>query len=205
MLSQEQISQIKKQLFGQIQHLPEDQKNKAQAQIDALSPEAVELMLKRQSTAQKGVFRMIVDKEIKSYILEENSEALAVLDINPISKGHTIVIPKKPVLDQKLIPESVFSLANEIATRMSEELKAESTEIKAETKFGEVIINIIPSYEKPLNISSPRSPAEESELEEIASKLKPAIKLKPTPQIIKKEEKKPVSEDQILKLKRRIP
>ena len=54
---------------------------------------------------------MIVDKDIASTIIDENKFAIAVLDINPISKGHTMIIPKKPVSDAKMLPGQSFSLA----------------------------------------------------------------------------------------------
>ena len=36
---------------------------------------------------------MIIEEKIPSYKIQEN-KAVAVLEINPISEGHTIVIPK---------------------------------------------------------------------------------------------------------------
>jgi histidine triad (HIT) family protein len=41
------------------------------------------------------VFCDIVDKKINAMILGENKGAIAFLDVNPISDGHTIIIPKK--------------------------------------------------------------------------------------------------------------
>lgn len=41
------------------------------------------------------IFCKIINKEIKSNIIYENEYICAFLDINPISYGHTIVIPKK--------------------------------------------------------------------------------------------------------------
>jgi len=205
MLSEEQIKEIKAQLLEQIQQLPEEKRKEAEKQIDSLSPEALEQLVKQQSRtkgkSEKGIFRLIIDREIKSYIVDENPSSLAALDINPISNGHVIVIPKKPITNAKQLPTSAFSLAKKIAKRITKKLKVNSTEIQTETKFGEVIINIIPTYEKPLNINSPRSQIPESKLEEIAYKLKSKPKVKVIR--IKKEEKK--QNQEILKLKRRIP
>jgi histidine triad (HIT) family protein len=41
------------------------------------------------------IFCKIVNKEIPAKIIAENKGALAFLDIEPISDGHTIVISKK--------------------------------------------------------------------------------------------------------------
>ena len=41
-----------------------------------------------------SIFSKIVNKEIPSYKVAENEEFLAFLDIFPLAKGHTLVIPK---------------------------------------------------------------------------------------------------------------
>ncbi|MDR0836413.1 MAG: HIT domain-containing protein [Tannerella sp.] len=41
------------------------------------------------------IFSRIVAGEIPCYKIAENEEFLAFLDISPLSKGHTLVIPKK--------------------------------------------------------------------------------------------------------------
>jgi len=42
----------------------------------------------------KCIFCGIVNGKSTSIKIDENEQAIAVLDINPISKGHTLVIPK---------------------------------------------------------------------------------------------------------------
>lgn len=44
-----------------------------------------------------GIFSRIVAGEIPSYKIAENEHFYAFLDINPLAKGHTLVIPKKEV------------------------------------------------------------------------------------------------------------
>ncbi len=41
-----------------------------------------------------SIFTKIINKEIDSYILAENDNFISILDINPIKKGHSLVIPK---------------------------------------------------------------------------------------------------------------
>lgn len=41
------------------------------------------------------LFTKIVQGEIPAYKVAENDQFLAFLDINPLAKGHTLVIPKK--------------------------------------------------------------------------------------------------------------
>ena len=53
-----------------------------------------------------SIFTKIVSGEIPSYKIAEDDNYIAFLDINPNTKGHTLVIPKKEInklfdLDQK--------------------------------------------------------------------------------------------------------
>lgn len=43
------------------------------------------------------IFTKIVNGEIPAYKVAENDSFLAFLDINPLAKGHTLVIPKKEI------------------------------------------------------------------------------------------------------------
>jgi histidine triad (HIT) family protein len=42
-----------------------------------------------------SVFTRILNGEIPAYKLAEDEHYLAILDVNPLSKGHTLVIPKQ--------------------------------------------------------------------------------------------------------------
>ena len=44
-----------------------------------------------------SIFTKIINREIPGHIIAENEHALAFLDINPLTKGHTLVVPKKEV------------------------------------------------------------------------------------------------------------
>ena len=44
-----------------------------------------------------SIFTRIVNREIPGYIVAEDEHNLAVLDINPLNEGHTLVIPKEEV------------------------------------------------------------------------------------------------------------
>ena len=42
-----------------------------------------------------SIFTKIVQGKIPCYKIDENEDYLAFLDINPLAKGHTLVIPKE--------------------------------------------------------------------------------------------------------------
>jgi histidine triad (HIT) family protein len=44
-----------------------------------------------------SIFTKIVKREIPAYIVAEDDANIAILDINPLVAGHTLVIPKKEV------------------------------------------------------------------------------------------------------------
>lgn len=44
-----------------------------------------------------GIFARIASGEIPSYKIAEDERFFAFLDINPLAKGHTLVIPKKEI------------------------------------------------------------------------------------------------------------
>lgn len=52
------------------------------------------------------VFSRIINGEIPCYKIAENDKFFAFLDINPVSKGHTLVVPKKEV-------DYIFTLGDE--------------------------------------------------------------------------------------------
>jgi len=54
-----------------------------------------------------SVFTKIIQGEIPCYKVAEDENFLAFLDINPLAKGHTLVIPKKEV-------DYIFDVENEL-------------------------------------------------------------------------------------------
>ena len=206
MLTPDQIEDLKDQLSEQIRHLPAEQRAAAQKQIDNMSPEALETMLKQQQGAKsdKSIMRMIVSNEVPSKRIDENKAAIAVLDIKPISRGHLLIIPKERVILSSAIPQQALTLARKLSKHIIKKLKAKNTEIQTENKFGEQVINVIPVYDMPVGLYSKRHDASEKELVETESilkvkKRKAAPKKKPTAPIVT-----PV-QSSIIKLKRRIP
>jgi histidine triad (HIT) family protein len=62
-----------------------------------------------------SIFSRIVAGEIPCYRIAENNDFLAFLDINPLAKGHALVIPKKEtdyifnIKDEELAAMMVFA------------------------------------------------------------------------------------------------
>lgn len=195
-LSKEQVSELKKQLLNQISHLPKDQKKEAENQIEELSDEAIESILESQKSSEIKIFREIVSGKIPSKKIDESNKAIAVLEIKPISKGHSIIIPKEPINKIEEIPQEISKFTEAIAEIISNKLNVKNIKIIPEIKFGEAIINLIPLYDKDLSLESPRSNPSEDELEKI-------LEIINKPQVKEPETKK--IEEELKKFPRRIP
>ena len=178
-LSFEEQEDIRAQLREQVASLPDAKRAQALEQIATMSEPALASLLEQSQSSdkKKSIFRMIILGEIESKRVEETNQALAILDINPISKGHTLIIPKQAILPKQKIPASLNALAKRIAKRITKKLKAKRVEITTQEAFGEQIMHIIPEYDKKLSLQSPRTKASSEELETILN-------------LIKKQEKK---------------
>lgn len=64
------------------------------------------LALFYQSTVMATIFSRIIAGEIPCYKVAENDKFFAFLDINPLVKGHTLVVPKQEV-------DYIFDLSDE--------------------------------------------------------------------------------------------
>jgi len=67
--------------------------------------------LKYQDNNMPSIFTKIINGEIPCYKVAEDDDFLAFLDINPLAKGHTLVIPKKEV-------DYIFDLDDDLFTRL---------------------------------------------------------------------------------------
>lgn len=64
------------------------------------------------------IFCKIVKGEIPCYKIYENEEVLVFLDINPLSKGHVLVLPKEHYKDIQDIPEELLCSVNRVAKKI---------------------------------------------------------------------------------------
>ena len=127
-----------------------------------------------------SIFTKIINGEIPSYKVAENDQFYAFLDINPLQRGHTLVVPKKEVDefftqdDQTLAAMIVF--AKGVAEKIKKTFpcnRVGMTVIGLEVPHAH--IHLIPINQEPdMNFHSPKLTFEASEMEEIAAKLREA-------------------------------
>ena len=69
---------------------------------------------------EKDIFCRIVDGEIPCYKLYEDDDVLAFLDISQVTKGHTLVIPKKHYDNFLTCPKSLMNKVMSVAQRIGQ-------------------------------------------------------------------------------------
>ncbi|WP_068854833.1 HIT family protein [Leyella lascolaii] len=124
-----------------------------------------------------GIFAKIAAGEIPSYKCAANDEFYAFLDINPMVKGHTLVIPRREV-------DYVFDMEDDEIARFQVFAKKVAMAIKAAfpcVKVGEAVlglevphahIHLVPMQsEKDMNFSAPKLKLSDEEFAGIAAKI----------------------------------
>lgn len=69
---------------------------------------------------EKDIFCRIVDGEIPCYKLYEDDDILAFLDISQVTKGHTLVIPKKHYDTFLSCPKDLMNRVMDVAQRIGQ-------------------------------------------------------------------------------------
>ncbi|MBR2168599.1 MAG: HIT family protein [Paludibacteraceae bacterium] len=130
------------------------------------------------------IFSKIIKGEIPSFKVAEDDRYYAFLDINPIKKGHTLVIPKLPE------PEAdyIFDLDDEVLAGLIVFAKKVAVGIKAATgckrvgvavlgmEVNHVHIHLVPlDSERDMLFTNPKLQLPANEMAEIANSIAQAI------------------------------
>jgi histidine triad (HIT) family protein len=232
MLPKEQIPQIREQLIEHIKkNLPLERRELAIKQIKSLTDEQLEGFLIQNkmikspeetpadrasepstplphSPKAKCLFCEIIQEKIPFYKIDENKEAIAILEINPISKGHVLLIPKKHLDSQEKLPKTIFTLSKKISKKIKSKFQPQEIKIYSSNIFGHEILNLLPIYENEIP-ESERLKVTPEELQETQKVLKAIPRKKPLEKPkrkTKKSQKKPSKEkEKKLWIPRRIP
>lgn len=104
------------------------------------------------------IFCRIARREASAHVLCEDEQTMAFLDINPMSRGHTLVIPKRHYRDLLEIPSekwaAVAATAHRASRALLQSLDADGINLLQSngSVAGQVIfhfhLHLIPRYEK---------------------------------------------------------
>jgi len=131
------------------------------------------------------VFCKIINGEIPANIVYENGKVLAFLDINPINRGHTLIVSKKHYENISEITEDclrdVVVVAKKIAGAMEIGLGAEGINIlhasgkAAQQSVFHFHIHLVPRYRDDGLNTWPKSKYKEEDFKEVTEEIKKAI------------------------------
>ena len=193
MLDEKQTKHIKNLLLKNLEKFPRERRDEIKKILEGMSAEELEDFIKKNNLYHllgECVFCGIVSGKLRSFRVGENEGALAVLDINPLSKAHVLVISKKHLAE---VEKEVFDLADEIKSKIQKIFSPKNIKSRKIDVMGHGAIEIVPEYD---GQKLERKKADEKELEEIVN------------QFYIKEEKAEVlkePEGEVVKLPPRIP
>lgn len=124
------------------------------------------------------IFCKIINGEIPSFTIYENDEVKAFLDINPVTNGHCVIVPKKHIVDMEGMDPQINSKINEAALAIYKKYK-EKLHLDGLTRiqnngYGQEVkhyhMHLIPRYEND-NIYTSRCPENLISVEEVYKKI----------------------------------
>jgi histidine triad (HIT) family protein len=155
--------------------------------MENLSPEERLKLIK-----DNCIFCKIINKEIESYIVFEDDKVLAILDINPATKGHLLLMPKEHYMIMQMVPDEELSHLTMISKYLSD-LLIQTFDAKDVTIYiangaaagqqsTHFMIHLIPRYEndgidfdKTLNELKIENKYSQKDLEEISEDIKKTL------------------------------
>ena len=124
-----------------------------------------------------SIFSKIIANEIPCYKIAENEFCFSFLDINPLQKGHVLVVPKKEVdqlfdLEDKNYFE-LFSLSKTISSAIKKSFNCNRVGMAViGLEVPHAHVHLIPiNHENDMNFSQPKKSLTSEEFESIASKI----------------------------------
>ncbi|MBU2576982.1 MAG: HIT domain-containing protein [Nanoarchaeota archaeon] len=180
-LTDEESKKIKGQLLKQLSNFPEDKQEQIKKQVESMTTDQVENFVKQNQLTHLGgecIFCSITGGKTPSFRIGENEENIAVLEINPLSRGHTLIVPKE---HSDNIGDSAQELAKEIIKKLKEKFKPKAVQSNEIKIMEHPLIELIPIY----GGETERKQATEEELktlqEEILRVEEPKTEEEPSP------------------------
>jgi len=128
-----------------------------------------------------SIFTKIVNKEIPSYKIAENDKFYAFLDIFPLAKGHTLVIPKEEVdylfdIDDTVLAEMMV-FAKKVAKALEQTIDCKRVGVAVlGLEVPHAHIHLVPlNSEADINFSNPKKTFTPEEFKEIAERISQKI------------------------------
>jgi len=128
------------------------------------------------------LFCKIIEKKLKTNIIAENEEAIAILDIYPASDGHTLIITKKHFANVAEVDEKSWKYLLPLIKKTINKLQVafQPSGFNVITNMNEMAsqsifhlhVHVIPKYEKGKGFIWTARPELKYSLDQVAEKLK---------------------------------
>lgn len=125
-----------------------------------------------------SIFTKIINREIPAYIIDENDDFIAFLDVFPLALGHTLVIPKKQVdyifdLDDKIYAD-LWLFAKSVSDKVYKAIPCKRVGVAViGLEVPHAHIHLVPlNNVEDINFSRPKLKLEENVFKEILNKIK---------------------------------
>ena len=110
------------------QQLTEEQRRELEEKLKNMSPEEL-----REFQKQQCIFCQIIAGKIPSKIVFDDEQCVAVLDINPASPGHLLLLPKEHYAIMPQVPDKIlrhlFIIAKKLSQVILKSMKVDGTNI----------------------------------------------------------------------------
>jgi histidine triad (HIT) family protein len=124
-----------------------------------------------------SIFSKIIKREIPGYIIDENDDFIAFLDVFPLAKGHVLVVPKKQVdyifdLDGETYP-ALWGFAKKISAKIEKAIDCKRIGVAViGLEVPHAHIHLVPlNNVEDINFSRPKLKLSEDELKTIQNRI----------------------------------
>ena len=128
-----------------------------------------------------SIFTKIINREIPGYIVAEDENNIAILDINPLVEGHTLVIPKNEVDYYYDLSEAEYESLNRFSKKLAIAIKSVIPCLRVGVavvglEVPHTHIHLIPLNSMgDINFSNPKLKLSEEQFTDISNKIKKAF------------------------------
>lgn len=127
-----------------------------------------------------SIFTRIINGEIPCYKVAEDEKYFAFLDISPLAKGHTLVVPKQETdyffdLDNETLSGMIL-FAKKVARAIDKSVPCKRVGVAVVgLEVPHAHVHLIPLHSGAINFSSPKLNLPKGELAEIAGAIAAAL------------------------------
>ena len=124
-----------------------------------------------------SIFTRIIKGELRCYKIAENDKFLAFLDVNPLVKGHTLVIPKQEIdyifdVEDSLLSEMMI-FSKQVALKIEKAIPCKRIGVAViGLEVAHAHIHLVPIQSaNDVNFTQPKLSFSKKEMEEVLNKI----------------------------------